>query len=365
MNVVLTGVTGTLGSRVLYELLEQQSEHLENIYLLVRAKNQLSPHQRVDRVLQSPFAPDYIKDSLPPLLQKIHVVDFSKMPEPATFLNKSSSNCFIHSAGYVNLSINGNGRTEVFRENLLFTKQVFDTFHRYIDKFVYISTAFSAGDREGCLSDDYLHLPLASYRNHYEEAKHQTEKFLVEEGAQKGISVQILRPSVLGGNVIDQPNYFIAKYMVFYLFAKFFYRAGAGEKVRIALNADATLNIIPTDYAAKVIARVFKTNVQQLNIVHRKGTHVAKGIATILDTVQFKKYRLIHRPISGDYQTNLEAFYYQTIGKHLSPYLHAKPHSWDTSLLERVLPIPAYDLDEYIINTIEFAKSRNFKNERW
>ena len=366
MNIILTGVTGTLGSRILYELLELPIENLEKIYLLVRAKNQSSPTGRIERMLTSQYAPRFIRENSQAITQKVQVIDFAELSEPSTFLKAYDNNYFIHSAGYVNLSIDAKSKTEIFRENLSFTKNVFEIFHGYIDKFIYISTAFSIGDIEGSLGNDYLHPQPTQYRNYYEEAKHLTEVFLVTEGAKRNVSIQILRPSVLGGNAIDTPKHFIAKYMVFYLFAKLFYNTPSNDTVRITLNTDTTLNIIPTDYAAKVIAKVFRTDIKQLNIVHRQGTNIAEGISTIFRAVGFKGYDLTDKPINNDnYQTNLEKFYYQTIGVHLSPYLCSKPHNWDTALLESILPIPTYNLVEYIADTIEFAKARNFKNERW
>ena len=366
MNIILTGATGTLGSRILYELLELHFESLTNVYLLVRTKNQLSSEDRVHNILSSQFAPNFIKKNIQEIVRKIHVIDFDTMPEPSDFLEANSNNYFIHSAGYVNLSTDTKNKAKIFDENLLFTKGIFERFHPYIDKFTYISTAFSVGDVAGRIENDYLRVQPTSYRNYYEEAKHLTEAHLVEEGAKKNVSIQILRPSVLGGNVIDTPSYFISKYMVFYLFAKFFYHTKSEDTIRITLNTNTTLNIIPTDYAAKVIAKVFRTDIKQLNIVHSQGTNLVAGISKIFDTVGFKGFSLTDERIGQHhYRTKLETFYYQTIGVHLEPYLRSKPHVWDTSLLESILPIPTYNLEEYIVNTIEFAKARNFKNERW
>jgi hypothetical protein len=79
---------------------------------------------------------------------------------------------------------------------------------------------------------------------------------------------QILRPSVIGGNMLTPENpYFISKYMVFYLLAKFFHftsqRQGDQENVRFIVNPDTVLNIIPVDYVAKLLFQFF--NVKILN----------------------------------------------------------------------------------------------------
>ena len=365
MNIILTGATGTLGSRILYELLELQ-ERPKIIYLYVRAKKSLTPLQRIFAVLSSEFAPSSIQNDPEKYLKNIVVLDAQQLLDPPTYLKNHCNTYFIHAAGYVNLSTHDKSKEEVFRENHFFTKKIFTNFSDTIDKFIYISTAFSIGNSEGILKDDYHKIQPDSYRNHYEEAKHLTEKFLVNEGKKADIAIQILRPSVLGGNIMDTPTYFISKYMVFYLFAKFFFNTNSKDAIRISIDKTTTLNVIPTDYAAKVIVKVFQTNIQQLNIVNKKGTDVSIGMSNILDTVGFKNYNLTDKAIkNSDYKSKLEQFYYETIGVHLNPYLCSKPLVWDTSLLESILPIPRYNLDDYITKTIEFAKTRNFKNERW
>ncbi|MEL6918217.1 MAG: hypothetical protein AAFO99_10860, partial [Bacteroidota bacterium] len=132
-------------------------------------------------------------------------------------------------------------------------------------------------------------------------------------------------------------------------------------------NLDSGLNIIPTDYAAKVIVKVLDTGITQLNIVHSKATNIIRGISKILDTVEFKKFNITQDVVSGviGFESTLEKLYYETIGVHLTPYLTSKPSEWDTTLLESILPIPKYDLEEYLVQTVEFAKNKNFRNQNW
>ncbi len=367
MNIILTGATGTLGSKVLYELLTSKFDEIQTLFLLVRNKNKSSATERIQNVLQSEFAPIFIKENSATIAAKIKVIAPDDFFTPSTFLVSEDKNYFIHSAGYVNLSLDPNQKDEIFEENYGFTERLFNTYEDYISKFIYISTAFSIGDIGGVIENDYLKTDQNQYRNEYETSKHRVEKFLVEEGKNRNIKVQILRPSVLGGDILDVPNFFISKYMVFYLFAKFFYKSTSSENIRISVKENTGLNIIPTDYVAKVIVKVFDMGIEQLNIVHSKGTNLINGISKILETVDFNNFSFTEEIINDEvgYETNLEKFYYETIGKHLSPYLNSKPHEWDTTLLESILPIPQYDLVTYLEDTITFAKAKNFRNERW
>lgn len=367
MNIILTGATGTLGSKVLHTLFETKYNQINMVYLLVRKKGLTTPQERVINMLKSEYAPQFIKDNLETVISKIKVVDAADILNPTTYLNQQEKYFFIHSAGFVNLSVDPANKDEIFEENFNFTKDIYKTYEPYLKKFVYISTAFSIGDLGGIIGDDYIEIEGGTYRNFYEASKHASEKFLTEASKENNISLQILRPSVLGGNAMDNPSYFISKYMVFYLFAKFFYNTPSKDHIRITANADSGLNIIPTDYAAKVIVKVFDTDVKQLNIVHNKATNISNGISKILDTVDFTSYNITQDIISkaAGFESKLEQFYYETIGVHLNPYLTSKPYEWDTSLLESILPIPKYDLEQYLANTVEFAKHKNFRNQKW
>lgn len=365
MNIILTGATGTLGSQVLFSLLETRFQEIESLYLIVRKKNRTSAEERIDTILNSDKVPHLI--NIQEAKNKIKVIDAEQVLNPTSFINTNKNYYFIHSAGYVNLSIDPNSKEEIFKENLTFTKQIFEAYTPYLKKFVYISTAFAIGKLSGLLKDNYVDVDQKEYRNYYEASKHAAEKYLVEKGKAKNIAIQILRPSVLGGNIMDTPSFFISKYMVFYLFAKFFHRTNSKDTVRIQAHADSKLNIIPTDYAARVITKVFDTKVEQLNIVNSKGTQILSGIAKILETVNFTNFSLTQDLLdtASEFESSLEQFYYETIGVHLTPYLTSLPQEWDTTLLESILPMPKYNLEDYLVATVEYAKINGFRNQRW
>lgn len=367
MNIILTGATGTLGSRILFSLLEHKFEHIQKIYLPVRKKTTAKPLQRIQNMLGSANVPKFIRDRQHTILEKIEVVDAQHILEPERFLKAERIDYFIHSAGYVNLSTNPEAKAEVFRENFDFTKAIFNSYCDLIEKFVYISTAFSFGDVGGTLKNDQDENRTGNYRNHYEASKRASEEFLLKQGKLKSIPVQILRPSVLGGNIEEAPNFFISKYMVFYLFAKFFYNNSSKDQIRITTDRSTGLNIVPTDYAANVIVKVLEKDIEQLNIVHTQETNMIQGITRVLDAVGFSNFTFTEEHISKatGFASKLEEFYYETIGVHLHPYLNSKPSEWDTALLESILPMPHYNLEEYLLQTVTFAKAANFKNQKW
>ncbi|WBX73558.1 SDR family oxidoreductase [Tenacibaculum pacificus] len=367
INVILTGCTGTLGSQVFYELLQQ--DNIKHIYLPVREKNGKSALDRVQKILNSDASPSFITENKKLIAQKIRALDMVSFFKPETFLSKNETNFFIHSAGSVNLTTDKSQRDVVFNGVYEFTKEVFNTFSSFITKFTYISTAFSIGNIGGLIDNDYHAKKKPKYRNFYEEAKHTTEKFLLKKGQENKVSIQILRPSVLGGNIFNKSPYFISNYMVYYLLGNFFYKNPlANNPIRITTNFKTGLNIIPVDYVAKIIATVYQQKIEQLNIVHSKSTNIVTGMKRILKTVDFNNFTFLNSSTGGSLlksKNRLENIYYKTIGLHLNQYLISDPYEYDTNLLESILPIPKYNTEDYLENTISYAKSKDFKGEDW
>ena len=106
-------------------------------------------------------------------------------------------------------------------------------------------------------------------------------------------------------------NYFIPKYMVFYLLAKFFYftskRKGKQETVRFIINTDTGLNIIPVDYVAKVIVTTFeRDDIEQLNIVNYNSFNMVQGLQLIMKEVGYTNFTLIPNNFDFQYKNTIE-----------------------------------------------------------
>ena len=371
MKIILTGATGVLGSHIMYEILELFI--LENIkgklYLIARNKGKNSAKERINILLSSHYTPKILKEQgLEKLHSYIKVIDSDLDTLNVDFTDEIKDSYFIHSAGYVNLSTDEDQREIIFDENTKITKALFTAFHPFIKKFIYIGTAFSSGIRKGLIENDFHNLDFKpQHRNAYEAAKFHSENYIASECKKVGLPFQILRPSVIGGKMLGEENrYFIQKYMVFYLLAKFFHfsalRKGEQEEVRFIVNSDTVLNVIPVDYVAKIIATVFKRNdIEQLNIVHAKSYNMANGLQIILKEVGYTNFSLLQNPIEFKYKNTIEKLYYESIGKHLNPYFISDANEYDTTLLSSILEIPDLGQVEFT-NMIRHAKNQNFKD---
>lgn len=371
MKIILTGATGVLGSHIMYEILELFiNQKIDGkLFLISRKKGKNSALNRINELLSSDYTPKILKEQG---LEKLHLYleiidsDLSKIQD--NFSTKIKESYFIHSAGYVNLSTDEDQKEKIFNENAAITKSIFTTFQPFIKKFIYISTAFSSGVRKGIIENDFHNLDFEPvHRNAYENAKFHSENFVINQCKTLGLPFQILRPSVIGGKMLGtENNYFIPKYMVFYLLAKFFHftaqRKNEQENVRFIINEETGLNIIPVDYVAKVVVNTFqRQDIEQLNIVNDKSFNIVKGLKLIMQEVGYTNFTLTQNILDFKYKNTIEKLYYESIGKHLKPYFTTDANEYDTTLLKSILEIPKLD-QEAFTNMIRYAKRNNFKD---
>lgn len=371
MKIILTGATGVLGSHIMYEILELfiHTKTEGKLFIIARNKGKTPALVRINELLSSSYTPKALLDAgLLKLQDYLEVIDADLASIQSDFSDKIIGAYFIHSAGYVNLSTDEVHRDKIFDENTTITKNLFNLFHPFIKKFIYIGTAFSSGERKGLIDNDFHNLNfIPEHRNAYENAKFHSENFIAEQCKAMRLPYQILRPSVIGGKMLgEENNYYISKYMVFYLLAKFFHftaqRRKEQENVRFIINEKTGLNIIPVDYVAKIIVKTFqRDDIRQLNIVNDKSFNFAKGLQLIMKEVGYTNFTLVIDTIDFEYKNNIEKLYYESIGKHLKPYFITSPNEYDTDLLNSILEIPQIDNDAFT-NMIRYAKLNNFKD---
>jgi nucleoside-diphosphate-sugar epimerase len=371
MKIILTGATGVLGSHIMYDILENFITHnIEGkLFLITRNKGKIIAKERISELLSSNYTPKFLLDKgIEKLHQYLEIIDADLATIQDNFSEQIKGAYFIHSAGYVNLSTDEDQKEKIFNENAAITKAIFTTFSPFIKKFIYISTAFSSGARKGLIDNDFHNLNFElEHRNAYENAKFHSEEFVIQNCTRLNLPYQILRPSVIGGKMLGTENrYFIPKYMVFYLMAKFFHftaqRKNDQENVRFAISEESGLNIIPVDYVAKVIVATFKReDIKQLNIVHNESFNLIKGLQLIMKEVGYSNFSVIQNTLDFDYKNTIEKLYYESIGKHLKPYLTSDANEYDTTLLNSILEIPKLDAESFT-NMIRYARLHNFKD---
>lgn len=117
-----------------------------------------------------------------------------------------------------------------------------------LKRFIYFSTAFVAGKREGILYENELIEPDA-FKNHYEETKFKAEQIV--EQLKANYPVTIIRPGIVKGHSqtgetikFDGP-YFFLNFLDRLRFLPFIPRLGRSE---------AVINLVPIDYVIQATA---------------------------------------------------------------------------------------------------------------
>jgi nucleoside-diphosphate-sugar epimerase len=372
MKIILTGATGVLGSHIMYEILElfiKKSNQDNKLYIIARDNGKNTAENRINELLSSYYTPKILQNiELKELNKYIEIIREDAVVDGNIFLENIKDAYLIHSAGYVNLSTDEELKEKIFDENVQLTKTLFSVLHPHLKKFIYIGTAFSSGVRSGLIANDFQNLDFTpEHRNAYEYAKYQSENYIARECKNVELPYQILRPSVIGGKMLGtENNYFIPKYMVFYLLAKFFHftakRKGKQENVRIIVNKETSLNIIPVDYVAKVVVKTFeRDDVEQLNIVNHTSFNMIKGLKLIMNEVGYTNFTFVADDSNFEYKNAIEKLYYESIGKHLKPYFITDANEYDTSLLNSIYEIPKLD-NEAFTNMIRYAIANNFQD---
>lgn len=363
--ILLTGASGILGSHLLFELLRKSLENTpREIYLMIRTSKTIPAQNRLEKILTSEALPDYLKQySAQDLIQKINLIDCDLDSFTAECIGNELKFDVIHAAALVDLSCSESTEQKIRKCNFEGSKRLLEQLAGKAESFVYISTAYSSGRRNGIIGNDYLSLQQFDFRNHYERYKSDTELFVREYCENHGIKWQIMRPSIICGRLFDEPLYVIPRFMVFYLFARFLLLMRdriQGQKIRLFVPENAAINIVPVDYTAKVILQAMETKISQLNIVAPENLLVRTLFETGFKAFDFADYEFVDEPVENP--TQIERMLLSTIGEHLGPYIDDSAYTFDLSELSAVLPVKEFpSIAENFISLLFFAVLQNFR----
>ena len=373
-NYILTGSTGILGSHILYELMMAIHNHNYEgrIVLLLRSRKDMSYSERFNDLFNKEVIPDYLKkiDMARIRHNNITLIDFDlKHINEIEITRHLGTDKFhlIHCAASVNLGTNANAFEEIKHNNYLGTLNLIHALHAYLVKVSYVSTAFSLSSKTGKIMESNIARQEDDYRNYYEKYKVQTEQEVAEICAAYELPHQIFRPSIICGRLVDYPHHVIPRFLVFYLFGAFFYRAKqaySDQNIRIVMNMTSGLNLIPVDYAAKAIVRALKTDIKELNLVSKRSVPNSFTVPEMLRLVGWKNYEFMDS--LPESQNQLEKLYYRTVGAQLSNYLNT-PETTETQFNTNVLTdlmkdIGEPNVDAHFSDLCNYAIERGFNN---
>jgi thioester reductase-like protein len=370
-TILLTGVTGLLGRHVLYEFLRQilSGKLNASLYAVIRRKPDTSSDDRLESIFASPSLPsDLAKHEPADLRSHITVVEADIRSDDlekrfSEVLPRRTPISVITMAASTNLFSNERSRREVYENNYLGTLNLVRALRGFTKKLTYVSTAYATGIRAGIISNECERGRQLAFRTPYEYYKHTTENELIRIFRETGEELQIVRPSVICGRLIDDLRFFTSKFDVFYGWAKFFYKmkmAGRSNPVRIFINRDSGLNIVPVDYAAKAVLKASRLPVAELNIIHSRCVPHIDYLGSILDLIGYPGCSFVSA--MPERLTPIERLYYGTAGSAFTPYITSPAHEFDAQALRYIAnDIAEPDIMKGLPGLISFALESGFE----
>lgn len=396
MRIVITGATGLLGRNLLFEILKQNIKNLNNlnnleILILGRSYKDAPLGVRLEKIIKDDGY-DYIdqnsktrEDLAKEALERIIPIPFDLVkddlgisPNDFDILKGSKIDLFFHIAALTDFRSDNLTKARLEEVNVKGTQRILKLIESLdVDQIIYIGSAYSCGSKTGLVEPDYINLN-ETFRNPYEESKLRAEVFFREFAQRNKIKYKVFRPSTICGRLIEKPIGAINKFDVFYAWGAFFlrlkikhfktfnriYEMSYLTPIRICFNPESGLNIVPVDYAAKVLYRAVLDNWKEksFHLVNSKETPHELYVNLILKAINVVGYSFVANEPQD--KNEIEKLYYKTVGKLFTPYAVTKSIEFDTSNIEKYLRsanliCPQIDM-ENLNRLIDFAKGKYF-----
>lgn len=154
---------------------------------------------------------------------------------------KGNIHYFWHLAAIYDLAV---PREAAWKVNVHGTSQVNDFVKQLpnLKRYIYFSTAYVAGKREGFILETELIRPTA-FKNYYEETKFEAE-LLVDDLKEK-VPLTIIRPGIVKGHSVTGET---KKFDGPYFFLNMIDRISFLPFIPYIGNSDARINVVPVDY---------------------------------------------------------------------------------------------------------------------
>lgn len=369
MNCLLTGGNGIVGSHVIFDWLKKNftTNSKDHLYVIIRDKAELTAKQRLIHVLSNDTKPDYLKNiSIDKCLEKITVIAEDLVNITKQKLQDYNFSTIIHCAGSTNLSHATNSKTVVHKQNYIATQQLLENIPDTVNRFIYISTAYSFGIQNEIVNDSISKYNVNTFRNPYEQSKYETERYVIKKCAEINISSQVLRPSIICGRLLDKPFFETPKFDVFYSWPMFLdkYSKKFKDAFRIWIHKESGLNIVPVDFVSKAILyAVDHPEIKELNIVNPKQVLHKDYVGKVLESFQISNYEYMdNMPIDLN---NFEELYYKTIGQLFKNYISIPDLQFDSERIKTIINQLKLEMTlgvhENFMNLINFSVEKKFK----
>ena len=393
MRIALTGATGLIGRNLLFEILKANINNLDDVDVLIMGRHQGNStiRDRIEKIIKedgllylradknkAQIVADFCKDKLRCIDIDLEESDLGIKPDDYKLLNGQPIDFFYHIAALTDLRDAPGIDKELEKTNIFGTQQILQLVATLkVKQFCYVGTAYSCGNVSGDILPDSVN-PAQDFRSPYERTKQEAETYVRKFAKETGIRCRYFRPSVTCGRLIEPPIGSINKYDVFYGWGAFFlhmklrkikrledrYAKSMALDIRACYNLKSGLNIVPADYAAKIMYQVCVQNDpgESYHLVNNAETPHHLYTLSLLKTINISGVKQVDQ--IPDDLNRMERLYYKTAGKVFTPYINAQPMLFNVENLKDVckkanLICPPVD-EKTLPLLIKYAKDHDF-----
>lgn len=393
MRILITGATGLLGRNLLMEYIKCFCENLKSleVILLVRSLSNDSGKERIKKIIleeeihyldskkiSCSELECFIDTNIQCINYCLEAPDLNISAEDRGALNRKSIDVFYHISALTDFRDSEKVKENLWKVNVCGTDNILNMLnYMNVDQFIYVSSAYVCGYSSNNILPNLIDLNK-EFRNPYEKSKLEAEIKVIDKMHSINMRYKIFRPSTICGRLIENEIGAINKFDVFYAWAAFFLKikketfsldrdrlyTPVSMSSRIYCNARSGLNIVPADFAAKVMFNTVKENHSDTHyhLVNEEEFLHWKCSSIILDSLNISGYSFVED--MPDNMSKLEKLYYKTVGRIYSPYMASPPMLFDTSNLKEIylkngLKCPEINISN-MQKLLDYAKQKDF-----
>ncbi len=362
-TILLTGGTGFLGTEIAENLIDKPDL---KIYVLLRAEDDNSARLRLKSVWYHnkalcesigrnviPVRGDFTKEKL-----GLEVDDYNKLQESVTLV--------IHSGAQIDFS---KSKKDLDDTNITGTANMIE-FAKGISnlrRFVYISTAYVSGTREGIIVEDEQ--VGASFSSQYEKSKAAAEGLV----RASGLPVSVCRPGMIVG---DSVTGWVRSFNTIYYVLK---QILTGKLSTLPIKKNSKLNIVPVDYVAKSVVKVALDEKESGKTYHLtcpidkaptayELTEHVREWAGVNIGVDIPKTRFISVPALKKVGLKFNSSEKEMTKSYVNNLFTLMPYFYDNKVFDKrntdaLCGDYEYDWKQFIDRLLEFACKKNFMKQ--
>lgn len=275
-----TGFPGFITSQLIRKLFEQNVT--DYVYALILTTEKKKAQLEVEKILKQ-FPGRTIE-----LIEGDITVKQLALDGTIVQRIKNNIHTFWHLAAIYDLAV---PKEIAWKVNVDGTKNVNDFVKLLpnLNRYMYFSTAYVAGRREGLLRENELIRP-EEFKNYYEETKYEAEVFV--ENTKQYVPTTIIRPGIVVGNSVTGET---IKFDGPYFFLNLIDKIKFLPRLPYIGRSTATINVVPVDYIVNAV--VFISGEQK---AEGKTIHLTDPNSHPVQEV----YRMMVKEMTGKFPKN-------------------------------------------------------------